>query len=89
MPTITGFFGMVPALSHQFTDQLIAEKPFLAVAQYEGANTALVRAVTPGFNEYATAVNALWENVRNGADVNEATQACVDELTTAFLEYEE
>ena len=48
----------------------------------------MVRAVTPAFNEYATSVNALWENVRNGADVAEAAQDCVDELTTAFLEYE-
>ena len=80
--------GMVPALSRQFTDELLTEKPYLAIAQYEGEHTALVRAVTPGFNEYATSVNALWENVRNGADVNEAAQACVDELTTAFLEYE-
>lgn len=80
--------GMVPALSRQFTDELLEVKPYLAVAQYEGANTALVRAVTPAFNEYATSVNALWENVRNGADVAEAAQDCVDELTTAFLEYE-
>ena len=80
--------GMVPALSRQFTDELLTEKPYLAIAQYEGEHTALVRAVTPGFNEYATSVNALWENIRNGADVNEAAQACVDELTTAFLEYE-
>lgn len=80
--------GMVPALSRQFTDKLLEVKPYLAVAQYEGANTALVRAVTPAFNEYATSVNALWENVRNGADVAEAAQDCVDELTTAFLEYE-
>lgn len=80
--------GMVPALSRQFTDELLTAKPYLAVAQYEGANTALVRAVTPAFNEYATSVNALWENVRNGADVTEAAQDCVDELTTAFLEYE-
>ena len=80
--------GMVPALSRQFTEELLTAKPYLAIAQYEGANTALVRAVTPGFNEYATSVNALWENVRNGADVAEAAQDCVDELTTAFLEYE-
>ena len=80
--------GMVPALSRQFTEELLADKPYLAIAQYEGENTALVRAITPGFNEYATSVNALWENVRNGADVAEAAQACVDELTTAFLEYE-
>lgn len=80
--------GMVPALSRQFTDELLTAKPYLAIAQYEGENTALVRAITPGFNEYATSVNALWENVRNGADVAEAAQACVDELTTAFMEYQ-
>lgn len=80
--------GMVPALTRQFTEELLTEKPYLRIAQYEGANTALVRAITPGFNEYATAVNALWENVRNGADPKEAAQNCVDELRTAFLEYE-
>ncbi len=80
--------GMVPALSRQFTEELMTAKPYLRIAQYEGANTALVRAVTPGFNEYATAVNALWENVRNGADPQEAANNCVDELKTAFLEYE-
>ena len=72
----------------KFDDELLEAKPYLKIAQYEGANTALVRAVTPGFNEYATAVNALWENVRNGADVESAAQDCVDELTTAFMEYE-
>lgn len=80
--------GMVPALSRQFTEELLTAKPYLAIAQYEGENTALVRAITPGFNEYATSVNALWENVRNGADVAEAAQACVEELNTAFLEYQ-
>lgn len=79
--------GMVPALSRQFTDELLADKPYMAIAQYEGANTALVRAITPGFNEYSTAVNALWENVRNGAEPASAAQDCVDELNTAFLEY--
>ena len=81
--------GMVPALSRQFDENLLTEKPYMEIAMYEGANTALVRAVTPGFNEYATSVNALWENVRNGADVAESAQNCVDELATAFLEYEE
>ncbi len=81
--------GMLPALSRQFTDELIEAKPYLAIAQYEGANTALVRAKTPAFNEYSTAVNALWENVRNGADPAQAAQDCVDELTTAFMEYED
>ena len=81
--------GMLPALTRQFTEELIAAKPYLAIAQYEGANTALVRAKTPAFNEYSTAVNALWENVRNGAEPASAAQNCVDELTTAFMEYED
>ena len=80
--------GMVPALSRQFTDELLAAKPYLAIAQYEGANTALVRAITPGFNEYATSVNALWENVRNGADPAQAAADCIGELNTAFMEYQ-
>ncbi|MDO5141524.1 MAG: extracellular solute-binding protein [Eubacteriales bacterium] len=79
--------GMVPAVSRQFTDELLAAKPYLEIAQYEGANTALVRAITPGFNEYATAVNALWENVRNGADPAQAAEDCISELNTAFMEY--
>ena len=80
--------GMVPALTRQFTEELMNEKPYLRIAQYEGANTALVRAITPGFNEYATAVNALWENVRNGAEPAQAAKNCIDELKTAFMEYE-
>lgn len=80
--------GMLPALSRQFTDELIASKPYLAIAQYEGEHTALVRAKTPGFNEYATAVNALWEDVRNGADIETAVEDCISTLNTAFLEYE-
>lgn len=80
--------GMVPALSRQFTEEIMTAKPYLRIAQYEGANTALVRAVTPGFNEYATAVNALWENVRNGAEPQKAADDCVAELKTAFMEYE-
>jgi ABC-type glycerol-3-phosphate transport system substrate-binding protein len=80
--------GMVPALSRQFTDELIAEKPFMEIAEYEVNNTALVRAITPAFNEYSTAVNALWDNVRNGADIDDSIADCMDELSTAFKEYE-
>ncbi len=82
--------GMLPALTRQFTEELLAEKPYLEIAQYEGANTALVRAKTPGFNEYATAVNALWENVRKRCrNPPPPFQDCIDELNSAFLEYED
>ena len=79
--------GMKPALSRQFTDELLEAKPYMAIAEYEGDNTALVRAITPAFNEYSTAVNAMWENVRNGTDPADAAFDCIDELNTAFLEY--
>lgn len=61
--------GMVPALDRQFTDELKKAKPYMVMAEYEVKNTALVRAITPAFNEYSTAMNALWDNVRNGAEV--------------------
>lgn len=80
--------GMVPALDCQFTDELKEAKPYMVMAEYEVKNTALVRAITPAFNEYSTAMNALWDNVRNGADVAGAVDDCKAELETAFKEYE-
>jgi fructooligosaccharide transport system substrate-binding protein len=80
--------GMVPALSRQFTDELKAEKPFMEMAEYEALNTSLVRAVTPAYNEYNTAMDAMWDNVRNGADIKESVDNCIAELSTAFKEYE-
>ena len=49
--------GMVPALDRQFTDELKEAKPYMVMAEYEVKNTALVRAITPAFNEYSTAMN--------------------------------
>ena len=80
--------GMVPALDRQFTDELKKAKPYMVMAKYEVKNTALVRAITPAFNEYSTAMNALWDNVRNGAEVAGAVDDCKAELETAFKEYE-
>ena len=80
--------GMVPALNRQFTDELKKAKPYMVMAEYEVKNTALVRAITPAFNEYSTAMNALWDNVRNGAEVAGAVDDCKAELETAFKEYE-
>ena len=74
--------GMVPA------DELKKAKPYMVMAEYEVKNTALVRAITPAFNEYSTAMNALWDNVRNGAEVAGAVDDCKAELETAFKEYE-
>ena len=80
--------GMVPALDRQFTDELKKAKPYMIMAEYEVKNTALVRAITPAFNEYSTAMNAVWDNVRSGAEVAGAVDDCKAELETAFKEYE-
>lgn len=80
--------GMVPALQSQFTDELLESKPYMEMAEYEVNNTALVRAITPAYNEYSTALNALWDNVRNGADIDSSIEDCKSELETAFKEYE-
>ena len=48
----------------------------------------MVRAVTPAFNEYTTAVNAMWEDVRNGANPKQAALSCEAQLKTAFAEYQ-
>lgn len=79
--------GMVPALTRQFTDKFKEEKPFMVIAEYEVKNTSLVRAITPAFNEYSTAMNAMWDNIRNGADIKESVNNCIAELNTAFKEY--
>ncbi len=80
--------GMVPALKRQFTDELIESKPYMKIAEYESDHTALVRGITPAFNEYATSINALWDNVRNGADIDRSVNDCISELKVAFMEYE-
>lgn len=80
--------GMVPALTRQFTDELKEAKPFMEIAEYETLNTSLVRAVTPAFNEYSTAMDAMYDNIRNGADIQESVDNCIAELTTAFKEYQ-
>ena len=44
----------------------------MKIAAYEAANTAVPRALTPGFTEYDTIIQNTWEDIKNGADVKEA-----------------
>ena len=57
------------------------------IGAYEAANTAVPRAVTPAFGEYSDILNQTWEDVRNGADVNDALANAVDQLDTAMSAY--
>lgn len=60
----------------------------MKIAAYEAANTAVPRAVTPAFGEYSTALDTMWEDVRNGANVEDAIAAAIDQFNSATAAYE-
>lgn len=78
--------SMVPNMASRYTDALIEKVPTLAMARVESGVTSVVRAVTPGFNEYANAVGTMWEDIRNGADIQSTVASTISELDSA-LEY--
>lgn len=59
----------------------------MKIAAYEAANTAVPRAVTPVFGEYSTALDQAWEDVRNGADVEESLNNAVEQFDAATAAY--
>lgn len=60
----------------------------MKIAAYEAANTAVPRAVTPAFGEYSNALDTMWEDVRNGANVEDAIAAAIDQFNAATAAYE-
>ncbi len=81
--------GMGPNTSARYTDELTEKNPVLEIAKYEAENTAFVRAVTPAFNEYSAALSTMWEDIRNGADIEEAMESTVEQIDSALGEYNE
>lgn len=59
----------------------------MKIAAYEAANTAYPRAVTPVFGEYSTVLDQAWEDVRNGADVEETLAYAVEQFDAAVASY--
>lgn len=59
----------------------------MKIAAYEAANTAYPRAVTPAFGEYSTIMGQAWEDVRNGADVEETLNSAVEQFDSAVASY--
>lgn len=59
----------------------------MKIAVYEAANTAVPRAVTPVFGEYSTVLDQAWEDVRNGADVEEALNTAVEQFNSVVASY--
>ena len=81
--------GDVPSRKDKL-DAIIADPNaagYLKIGAYEAANTAIPRALTPGFSEYSTIMNAMWEDVRNGADVKSSLDSAVQQIDTAMAKY--
>ena len=60
---------------------------YLKIGAHEAMFTAVPRALTPGFSEYSTILNATWEDVRNGANVTDALNDAVAQITSAMAKY--
>jgi ABC-type glycerol-3-phosphate transport system substrate-binding protein len=61
--------------------------PIMKIAAYEAANTAVPRALTPGYPEYSTILDAAFEDIRNGSDVKGALDNAVREINSALAKY--
>ena len=62
-------------------------KSVFKIACYEAANTAYPRPVTPAYSEYESLLNAMFEDVRNGADPAGALDECVMNVASIMNKY--
>lgn len=62
---------------------------YMKIAAYESANTAVPRALTPGYTEYDTNIQAAWEDIKNGADVKETLDSTAEKIDKALEKYKE
>lgn len=79
--------GMGPNCDERYTQEVIDSNPCLEIEKYEAANTAVVRAVTPAFNEYSNALGTMWEDIRNGSDIDTAIESTVSQIDSALAAY--
>lgn len=81
----------VPA-RHSLLDDMMAEGSetprYLQIAAYEAENTAVLRAKTPGYGEYCSAIDTLWEDVRNGSDIQASVENAISTIETAMKKYQ-
>lgn len=76
--------SMVPNMASRFTDDLYEVNPALKIASVEAGVTSVARAVTPGFNEYSTALSSMWEDIRNGTDISSAVSSAISTVDSAM-----
>lgn len=60
---------------------------YMKIAAYESANTAVPRALTPGFTEYDTIIENTWEDIKNGSDVKESLDTAAEKIEKAMESY--
>jgi len=60
---------------------------YMKIAAYESANTAVPRAITPGYQEYDTIVQNTWEDIKNGSDVTESLNSAASKIEDAMAAY--
>ena len=57
---------------------------YMKIAAFESANTAVPRALTPGYTEYDTIIQNTWEDIKNGADVKPALDNAAAKIEKAM-----
>lgn len=60
---------------------------YMKIAAYESANTAVPRALTPGYTEYDTIVQNTWEDIKNGSDVQASLNNAASKIEKAMEKY--
>lgn len=61
--------------------------PVKVIASEEAATTAVPRALTPGYSEYSSIMDATFEDIRNGSDVKGALDSAVEQINGALAKY--
>jgi ABC-type glycerol-3-phosphate transport system substrate-binding protein len=61
--------------------------PIMKIAAFEADNTAVPRALTPGYPEYSTIMDAAFEDIRNGSNVKNTLDNAVREINAALAKY--
>lgn len=60
---------------------------YMKIAAFESANTAVPRALTPGFQEYDTIIQNTWEDIKNGSDVQASLDNAAQKIEEAMNDY--
>jgi len=81
--------GQLPATMAQVNSILNDPNanPVMKIAVYESTHTAVPRAITPGYNEYHTIMDATFEDIRNGSDVKPRLDRAVRDINSALVRY--